>query len=318
MPAHGSTPASAPPLATQRGQAGWLLPALLLGALLGTALQLQQAALWPAGAYALLAGAALAAGGGLAFVPGGRWRRHVRALCVGAGLAFAACGLRAGVFLSHALAPALEGRDVRITAVVAAMPQSLEGALRMRLAVESARLDGAAVRVPESIDVSWYFGPFIRDAGGGTGAGAGGGALSLAVAELQRPPPTVRAGERWELTVRLKAPHGARNPHGFDYELMLWEQGVQATGYVRAGPRDAPPRLLAATARHPVEQARQRVRDAILQRLASEGPAADSAAARRAAGVVAALVTGDQRAIDRWSLTIKSYAGFPLKPKATW
>jgi len=308
MPAHGSTPVSVPALATQRGQAGWLLPALLLGALLGTALQLQQAALWPTGAYALLAGAVLAAGGGLAFAPGGRWRRHAGALCVGAGLAFAACGLRAGVFLSHALDPALEGRDVRITAVVAAMPQPLEGALRMRLAVESAQLDGAAVRVPESIDVSWYFGPFIRDAGGGTGRGragsegAGGGALALTVAELQRPPPTVRAGERWELTVRLKAPHGARNPHGFDYELMLWEQGVQATGYVRAGPRDAPPRLLAATARHPVEQARQRVRDAILQRLASEGPAADSAAdrtARRAAGVVAALVTGDQRAIDR-------------------
>ena len=34
--------------------------------------------------------------------------------------------------------------------------------------------------------------------------------------------PTVHAGERWQFTVRLKAPHGAINPHGFDYELWQW------------------------------------------------------------------------------------------------
>ncbi|GAO26978.1 DNA internalization-related competence protein ComEC/Rec2 [Alicycliphilus sp. B1] len=69
--------------------------------------------------------------------------------------------------------------------------------------------------------------------------------------------------------MRLKAPHGGRNPHGFDYELWLWEQGVQATGYVRTGARlDAlhgPPERLGATWRHPVEQLRQRVRDAIVR-----------------------------------------------------
>jgi competence protein ComEC len=51
--------------------------------------------------------------------------------------------------------------------------------------------------------------------------------------------------------VRLKAPHGNLNPHGFDYELWLWEQGLQATGYVRAGPRDAPPQRIETTWRHP-------------------------------------------------------------------
>ncbi len=76
------------------------------------------------------------------------------------------------------------------------------------------------------IDVSWY-GGVLRDAQG--------------LVDLQRQPPELRAGERWRMTVRLKAPHGLRNPHGFDYELWLWEQGVQATGYVRAGPKDQPP-----------------------------------------------------------------------------
>lgn len=96
-------------------------------------------------------------------------------------------------------------------------------------------------------------------------------------------------GERWQMTVRLKAPHGNSNPHGFDYELWLWEQGLQATGYVRAGPKDTAPQRLDATWRHPVEQVRQRVKDAIYAQVGD----------RRAAGLIAALVVGDQNAIDR-------------------
>ncbi|NMM82631.1 DNA internalization-related competence protein ComEC/Rec2, partial [Acidovorax sp. SRB_14] len=184
-------------------------------------------------------------------------------------------------FAAQALAPALEGRDIRVTGVVAAMPQPIAAGLRLRLAVESAQLDGAAVRVPPLIDLGWYAGVW-RDAPD--------------PAQAQRPPPPLRAGERWQLTVRLKAPHGERNPHGFDYELWLWEQGVQATGYVRAGARDLPPQRLGATAQAPVEQLRQAVRDAIIARLAAD---ATDARAVRVAGVVAALVTGDQRAIDR-------------------
>ena len=91
------------------------------------------------------------------------------------------------------------------------------------------------------------------------------------------------------MNVRLKAPHGNSNPHGFDYELWLWEQGLQATGYVRAGPSDPPPQRLADTWRHPVERARQDVRDAVFERVAD----------RRTAGLLAALVVGDQNAIDR-------------------
>ena len=90
--------------------------------------------------------------------------------------------------------------------------------------------------------------------------------------------------------VRLRQPHGNLNPHGFDYELALFEQGVRATGYVR----DAPATLLDASAGHPVERLRQRVRDAIYAHVAD----------RRAAGVLAALAVGDQGAIERddWDL----------------
>ena len=111
-------------------------------------------------------------------------------------------------------------------------------------------------------------------------------------APLAGPIDELRAGQRWRFTVRLRQPHGNMNPHGFDYEL-LFEQGVRATGYVRATKDDAAERLDAAAA-HPVERARQRVRDAIGARL-------DDA---RAAGVLAALAVGDQGAIERddWDL----------------
>ncbi|KQO25916.1 competence protein ComEC [Acidovorax sp. Leaf76] len=263
----------------------------MLGAVAGAALQLQQPALWRATAYAgLLVAACVLA---LAAWAVGRTRAAdlgwmpIAAMALAAaagGLAlFGSSGLRSADYLGQALSPQLEGRDIRVTGMVAAMPQSNEAGTRLRLDVETALLQGAPVQLPPRIEVAWYGGAF-RDAAG--------------VADLQRPPPALRAGERWDLTVRLKAPHGLRNPHGFDYELWMWEQGVQATGYVRAGPKDEAPVLLGSTWQHPVERARQAVRDAIIERLVHDGHSDDPTRAR-IAGVVAALVTGDQRAIDR-------------------
>ncbi|MBU6467468.1 MAG: DNA internalization-related competence protein ComEC/Rec2, partial [Burkholderiales bacterium] len=161
--------------------------------------------------------------------------------------------------------------------MVSDLPEAVETGVRFRLQVDSASLQGKSVQVPPLIDLAWYH-----------EAGASGAQPQQAGAP--------HAGERWRMVVRLKAPHGARNPNGFDYELRQWEQGVQAVGYVRAGPKDGPPARLDAALRYPVLQLREQVRDAILTRLAA---AAEGPAEVRAAGVVAALVTGDQRAIDR-------------------
>ncbi|WP_295852493.1 ComEC/Rec2 family competence protein [uncultured Xylophilus sp.] len=219
--------------------------------------------------------------------------RAVQALAV-AVAAFALCGVRAAHFAGQALSLALEGQDVVIAGTVDAMPQRTALGLRFRLAVDTAaRADGTAVALPPLIELGWYAAADPGAAGSPTGAGSG--------------LPDLRAGERWRLTARLKAPHGARNPHGFDVELWAWEQGIQAQGSVRAGRRDPPPVRLAAAGWHrPVEQARQATRDAIYARLApaAEDSADTISARRRAAGVVAALVVGDQRAIDRadWEL----------------
>ena len=148
---------------------------------------------------------------------------------------------------------------------------------RFRFDVDEARLDGAAVRLPPRVQLAWY------------------GSVSTAdETDAARPlAADLRAGDRWQLTARLKAPHGNQNPHGFDYELWLWEQGLRATGYVRTGPRDTPPRRLAVGG-WSVERWRQSVRDRILG-----GANAQDADARRFAGIVAALVTGDQNVIER-------------------
>jgi competence protein ComEC len=249
-----------------------------LGVVLGTALQLNQAVLWPLWAYMAFMPLALSAYA-LAAIKKVAKITRIGLLCASfSALAFGATGLRAVGFSHQALAQNLEGRDLALVGTVAAMPQRSETSLRFRFEVESAQLDGQPVALPKRLELSWYAGVFAR--------GDGAGEL---MGELQRVPAALQAGERWQFTARLKAPHGGVNPHGFDYELWQWEQGVQATGYVRAGPKDPVPVRLGSGWQHPVEWARGQVRERIFEQVTDPS----------AAGLVAALVVGDQRAIDR-------------------
>ena len=60
--------------------------------------------------------------------------------------------------------------------------------------------------------------------------------------------PALRAGENWQLRVRLKPPRGLANPGGFDYERWLFSQQFAATGYVRTATENH--RLGSAVCRH--------------------------------------------------------------------
>lgn len=44
--------------------------------------------------------------------------------------------------------------------------------------------------------------------------------------------PHLKPGDRWQLQVRLKPPHGTLNPGGFDYERWLFAHKIRAIGYV--------------------------------------------------------------------------------------
>ena len=250
--------------------------ATLLGGVLGVAVQLQQAALSPLAVYMLCVALALAVYGLAAGKRGLRtlgWMAQVAVLVAGLLLGWGSTGWRAVVFARTALAPALEGRDLQVTGVVEGLPQTSEVGTRFTLRVERALLAGQPVQLPPRMSVGWYVTRYalLGEAGG-----------------LQRTPAALQAGERWQFTLRAKAPHGSMNPHGFDYELWLWEQGVQATAYVRAGPKDPPPQNLGQTWRMPMAWARQTLRDRIVQAVPQP----------RAAGLLAALVVGDQSAMD--------------------
>jgi competence protein ComEC len=273
--------------------------AVLVGWVLGCAAQLQQAQLWAIHFYLILGLPTLLFIGLVAIknvvykssvkVPFGFISRATAraALCMlaAAALGFALTGLRAVSFQAQALSPDVEGLDIAVVGVVTAMPQRSEAGLRFVLQVESAHVlaDGAprSVVLPQHILLAWYSMLRSEDP------------AAVPFAQLQAGSAELHAGERWALTVRLKAPHGNANPHGFDYELWLWEQGLQATGYVRATPQNAAqgtaPRKIGSTWQHPIERARQHVRDAIFATVPEP----------RLAGVVAALVVGDQAAIER-------------------
>ena len=254
-----------------------MLSPALLGWVAGSAAQLQQAHLSSVADYLglMLLSVVLLALSWLRTMHQGM--RVFLTLLAFALLSFGATGLRAGAFLNQALEPGLEGRDVTLTGVVAAMPHDNEAGVRFRLDVESAQSQGRAVVLPSSLHLSWYSGHFLAESEAYLGGPARG------------QPVPMMAGERWHMSVRLKAPHGGSNPFGFDYELWLWEQGVQATGYVRAGPSDEVPQRLTQTGLHVVERWRQQVRERIFAQVG----------VRRTAGLIAALVVGDQNAIER-------------------
>jgi len=236
-----------------------------LAVLLGVLVQVQQPQLWPPAVYGLLVAIALVLLAVLHRLP-----RPVGTAAGVLALALGAAGStawRAERVLADALPAALEGQDLQLTGVVARLPQSNLVGTRFVFEVESALHQGRPVTVPRLVSLGWYRGP---DAD----------ALLLG-------PEAVRAGQRWRLPVRLRQPHGNLNPHGFDVELWLFEQGLRATGYVRSRAGDRAERL-ADRAGHPVERLRQDLRDRI------DASVPDAAAA----GMLAALAIGDQGAID--------------------
>ncbi|MEO7116400.1 MAG: DNA internalization-related competence protein ComEC/Rec2 [Caldimonas sp.] len=252
-----------------QGTGAWLV-ACLLAWLGGVAMQLHERELSALSVYVSVATIGI-----VAIAVGIFWRRRrvapVVAVLAVAALGFACTGLQATLRLAETLPHELEGRDLVVTGVVASLPQQGPGGLRFRFDLDPAPADDPLARVPRTLALGWYAG-YHEDAA------------------VVQPRSELRAGQRWRFSVRLRQPHGNLNPGGFDYELMLLEQGVRATGYVR----DAPAAMLDASAGHPVERARQRVRDAIYAHVTD----------RRAAGVLAALAVGDQSSIERddWDL----------------
>jgi competence protein ComEC len=194
----------------------------------------------------------------------------------------AGCGTIVGIawgalfaqhYLAQELPPRWEGRDITLVGTIDSLPNQFEQGVRFNFAVERVLPEqGILPVVPPRLALSWYSGF--------------GGEDGLTVGAVQ-------PGERWQLRVRLRRPHGNANPAGFDYEAWLLEQNLRATGYVRPDQQlnDKNRRLdpFVFSIGNLVERSRGWLRERIMAALPQH----------EYAGVLVALVIGDQRAISQ-------------------
>lgn len=195
-------------------------------------------------------------------------------LVCGALAGFIWAALFAHYYLQQELPTEWEGRDITLVGVIASLPDRSEQGVRFNFKVEKVvPVDGVMPIVPDRLALSWYAGyPGSR------------GDEAQTVGDVQ-------PGERWQLTVRLRRPHGNANLYGFDYEAWLLEQKLRATGYVRPD-RNATGKnrrldAFVPSFAHVVERSRGVLRERILAALPG----------KEFAGVIVALVIGDQRGV---------------------
>lgn len=176
--------------------------------------------------------------------------------CLAAGYGWA-WWVAAGM-LAQSLPAELEGRDLRLEGVIISVPDRDEQRTRFQFEVESVATEHGLAANPGRVLLSWY----------------------------ARPPPALRAGDRWRLTVRLKRPHGMMNPGGFDYEAWLFRFRLRATGYVRVEDEN---RLLGSDWR---QQPVNRLRQSLAEKMSAV------LTGREFAGIVEALAIGEQKHIS--------------------
>lgn len=195
-----------------------------------------------------------------------RWASRITFFLLAFGLGFFWAAGHAHWRLADELPHEWEGRDIQLVGVVATMPQPQERGERFEFDVEQVLTVDA--RVPSHISLTSY-------------------AESNTVPN--RSSAMFHAGERWQLTVRLKRPHGTLNPHGFDFEAWALENNIRATGYVRKHDGNHKLDSLVIRPTYLVEAVRETIRQHMQTTLAGE----------RYVGILQALAIGDEAAIQQ-------------------
>lgn len=204
----------------------------------------------------------------------GRWSWLRRGLLLGfwLSLGFFYAAFWAQQRLAEQLPKVWEGVDVSVVGVVASLPVVGERGQRFEFDIEKVPTSGAVV--PPHVQLSTYTRDFT------------GQALPDAI--------TVHAGQRWQLTARLRRPHANQNPHVMDMEAVWFSRDIRALGAVR----ERSPHLLLN------EQVWQfpYVIDILRERIAMRFDAV--LVQQPYVGVLKALAIGDQSAIPvaQWQL----------------
>ncbi len=159
----------------------------------------------------------------------------------------------ASMRLNDRLLEPLQGHVIDIEGVVVGLPQYDERKVRFDFSVSK-----PINNFPQKIRLSWYF-----------------------------PKQTIKAGQFWKFTVKLKKPHGRFNPNGFDYEKWLFIQNISATGYVKNVP--LPQKLISKTKKYNFSVLRQLISDN-LDELLEDSPNK---------GLIKALTIGDRHHLSQ-------------------
>ncbi len=178
------------------------------------------------------------------------------------GLGFYHAAWQAEQRLAVTLPAQWQGRDIEVIGVVADLPRKYEQGLHFGFDVERVLTPQASA--PEHIYLSTYY-------------------------SRQTEPPVLHAGERWQLTLRLKQPHGSSNPHGFDFELWALENNFRAVGYVNDKGQNVRLAEMAGGLDYRIQRLREQVREKFDATLL----------AAPYAGVLTALAIGDQSSIPQ-------------------
>ncbi len=160
--------------------------------------------------------------------------------------------------LDQQLSAGLEGQTISVVGVIAGLPDSKAKRVRFLFDIDTITFADNTLKQNLRVRLSWY------------GRAA-----------------PINVGERWQLAVRLKRPHGFSNPGGFDYEKWLFQKGINATGYVFN--KGETTRLQAAGWRYLSGQLRQYLAEKI-NRIAAH---------LDHRGTLLALSIGDRSGIDR-------------------
>jgi len=112
----------------------------------------------------------------------------------------------AHLIISDRLPHEIAGKEITISGIISSVPERQQQRIRFEFKPEPS----TQFSLPNKIRLNWY-----------------------------KPLPTqLNAGERWQLTVKLKPVRGMMNPGSFDYEAWLFEQAIGATGYVRTSDKN--------------------------------------------------------------------------------
>ncbi|MDI1310264.1 MAG: DNA internalization-related competence protein ComEC/Rec2 [Methylotenera sp.] len=174
--------------------------------------------------------------------------------------------------IADELPHAWEQKSIAIEGIVASVPEATEVGVRFKFYVEKILTKGAVV--PKHISLNQY----RRNSYGG----------SKSTEKEAIESNEFKVGERWSLVVRLKRPHGAVNPHGFDFESWALSENIRATGSIKSKAGIKKLDDFVWQPRYMVEFLREKVQKRIEKVLAG----------KPYSGIIQALVMGDDSQID--------------------